>query len=136
MTSEQLKELETRCYRAVRLGHIIGRGDALAAMLMGECGLVDASPDKFGSAAHLLKIIQAVRDTRSGKAHKPPAYKPPQPALVKAPDPKPAKVPEPVPEPEPAPAPEPEPDPEPVKEPEPEAPKAKSEQKAKSKKGN
>jgi outer membrane biosynthesis protein TonB len=124
MTSEQIKELETRCHRAVRLGHIIGRGEALAAMLMGECGLVDASPDKFGSAAHLLKIIQAIRDIRSGKTHKPLAYKPPQPALVKAP------------EPEPEPVKEPEPEPEPVVAPEPEAPKTKSEQKAKSKKGN
>jgi len=67
MTDSQLSELEWRCHRAVRLGHVIGRGDQLAAMLMGECGPVEAPSYRFGSAQHLLRIIQAVRDFRSGK---------------------------------------------------------------------
>lgn len=70
MTSAQLKELEIRCHKAIQHGSLIGKGDAYATMLMTECGTVDAAPHLLGSPQHLLKIIEAVRDVRSGK--KPP----------------------------------------------------------------
>jgi len=70
MLRTQLNDLEQRCYKAAQKGHLIGKGEDLAAMLMTECGEVPAPPHPVGSPEHLLKIIQAVKDVRSGKTKK------------------------------------------------------------------
>ena len=70
MLSAQLNELEQRCYKAIQKGHLIGKGENLAALLMAECGEVEAIQHSVGSPEHLLKLIQAVKDVRSGKAKK------------------------------------------------------------------
>lgn len=101
MTSAQLKELELRCHKAVRHGALIGKGDLYASMLMLECGTVDAAPHSFGSPQHLLKIVEAVREVRSGKRKPAKKAEAPKPVTKTEPvDKKTTKIDEPLPEPE------------------------------------